>query len=117
VGAGLGTTVGHSLQADVIDDDEWSTGERKEGTYFAVWNFVRKGAVGFTAFLTGAALQWVGFEPNVAQSADVVLLIRVMFGLLPGVMFVVGIALFARFTLSEERHREIQRELAEREAG
>ena len=38
---GCGVTLGPSVQGDV-DYDEYKTGERKEGSYFAAWNFVYK---------------------------------------------------------------------------
>ena len=38
--AGCGGTLSPSIQGDVIDYDEMVTGERKEGSYFAAWNFV-----------------------------------------------------------------------------
>ena len=37
-----GSVVGTSLQADVVSWDEATTGERKEGVYFAWWNFLTK---------------------------------------------------------------------------
>jgi GPH family glycoside/pentoside/hexuronide:cation symporter len=57
-----------SIKADVIDYDEYLTGQRKEGTYYAVWNLVRKGAGYLTALATGLVLQLTGFQPNVAQT-------------------------------------------------
>ncbi|MEJ2133589.1 MAG: MFS transporter, partial [Gammaproteobacteria bacterium] len=51
--AGCGGTVGPSVQGDVIDYDEYRTGERKEGSYFAAWNFVHKSATGVMALITG----------------------------------------------------------------
>ena len=36
--------VAPALTADIVDYDEYLTGERKEGTYSAVWNMVRKAA-------------------------------------------------------------------------
>ena len=68
VGGGCGAVVGPSIQADVIDFDERATGERKEGTYFAVWAFVRKSAFGVATMLTGLLLGLIGYEPNVEQS-------------------------------------------------
>ena len=35
--------IGPSIKGDVIDYDEYLTGERKEGTYFAAANFVFPG--------------------------------------------------------------------------
>ena len=62
IGGGCGQVVAPSIKADVVDYDEYLTGERKEGAYLAVWNFVRKAAAGVSAMLTGFVLQIVGFE-------------------------------------------------------
>ena len=40
--AGCGGAIGPSVKGDVIDYDEYLTGERKEGSYFAALNFVFK---------------------------------------------------------------------------
>ena len=57
---GAGMVLGPSIKADVIDYDEARTGQRKEGSYFAGWNFASKSASGFAILLTGVALQLVG---------------------------------------------------------
>ena len=66
VAAGAGATIGPSIQADVIDFDEYLTGQRKEGAYFAAWNFVFKASFGITLMLTGYVLQfsWFGTNPE-----------------------------------------------------
>ena len=56
--AGCGGTIGPSVQGDVIDYDEQQTGERKEGSYFAAWNFVYKSAFGVMSLLTGYVLEF-----------------------------------------------------------
>lgn len=66
--AACGGSVSPALQADVIDIDEGRTGERKEGTYFACWNFVVKGAGGIAVLLAGFVLHWSGFVPKVEQT-------------------------------------------------
>lgn len=53
---GCSQVLSPSIQADIIDWNELETGERKEGTYFAAWNFVQKSASGFVAMLAGSAL-------------------------------------------------------------
>ena len=67
IGGGCGQVVGPSIQADIIDWDELATGERKEGAYFAVWNFVRKSAYGLASMMLGLLLAAVGYEPNAVQ--------------------------------------------------
>ena len=118
IGTGIGTVVGPSVQADVVDFDEHETGERKEGSYFAIWNFIRKGAAGVVAALTGILLQWAGFEPNVAQSEGTLMTIRVLYTVLPAVMISVGALVFLlRFDLTEDAHARVRAKLDAREAA
>ncbi len=111
VGGGCGAVVGPSIKADVIDYDELVTGERKEGSYFAVWNFVRKSAFGLTAMLTGFALQASGFQPNVEQTEQAKLAMSVLIGLVPGFCYGAGTLLFLRFGLNEREHAAVRAEL------
>ncbi len=111
VAAGCGNIVGPSIQADIIDYDDYRTGERKEGAYFAAWNFVFKSATGVTLGLTGFALQAAGFEPNVEQSESSKLAIRSLYALFPLVCYVVGGMLFLRFRFNEAEYAEVRREL------
>ena len=68
--AGCGGTIGPSVQGDVIDYDEHRTGERKEGSYFAAWNFVYKSAFGIMLALTGFVLDSVGLRAESAADDD-----------------------------------------------
>lgn len=112
--ASCGAMVGPSIQADVIDFDEYSTGERKEGAYFAAWNFAFKCATGTTLMLTGWVLQYAGFESGVEQSEHVKLAILSLYSLFPLVCYLIGTVLFTRFSLGEEEHHRIRAELDER---
>lgn len=111
VGGGCGQVVGPSIQADVIDYDELRTGQRKEGAYFAVWNFMRKSAYGVAAMLVGTLLSAVGFEPNAAQSEETRLGMRVLFSFVPAACFLAATLAFTRFRLGEAEHGEIRRQL------
>lgn len=112
--AGCGGTLSPSVQGDVIDYDEYMTGERKEGSYFAAWNFVHKGGMGVMLLLTGFVLQFAGFVPNQPQSMDVQVAMVTLYGLFPLVCYLVGALLFSRFALDERAHAEIRRELDRR---
>jgi GPH family glycoside/pentoside/hexuronide:cation symporter len=111
---GIGAVVGPSINADIIDYDEYTTGERKEGSYLAVWNLVRKSAGSAIAFVTGWVLQGVGFEPNVEQSEAAKFAIRALFCLLPATCYAIGTVLLLRFRLGEAEHAEIRAELDRR---
>ena len=105
---GCGAVVAPAVQADVVDYDEFLTGERKEGAYLAVWNLIRKGAGGVTAMATGFVLQWVSFEPNAEQSPETKTAMLALISLLPGTCFLIGTLLFTRFGLNEAEHAAIR---------
>ena len=106
-----------SIQGDVIDYDEYLTGERKEGSYFAAWNFVYKSATGIMLLLTGFVLQASGFVPNQEQTMTVQLAMITLYSLFPLVCYSIGSLLLKRFDLDEDAHGEIRRALDERNAG
>jgi Na+/melibiose symporter-like transporter len=114
---GCGAVIGPSVQADCIDWDEYVTGERKEGAYFAAWNFALKAAFGLTTLWTGVALELAGFRPNVEQTETTQLWLRVMCSAIPLACYAIGALLFARFGLGELQHAEIRRALDERAAA
>jgi GPH family glycoside/pentoside/hexuronide:cation symporter len=103
--AGCGAVVQPAIQADVIDYDELTTGDRKEGAYLAVWNLIRKCSASLCALITGLVLQYAGFEPNAVQSEETVSAIRAIFGLLPAVCYLAGGLLFTRFKFNEAEHQ------------
>jgi GPH family glycoside/pentoside/hexuronide:cation symporter len=114
--AGVALVVGPSIKGDVIDWDELHTGERKEGSYMAVWTFVQKSAGGLCAILLGFTLEGVGFEPNVEQSQITKWTILGLYGALPGVAYGIGTWLLSRFELGEQEHAQIRAELDLRSA-
>jgi GPH family glycoside/pentoside/hexuronide:cation symporter len=115
--ASCGAMVGPSIQADVIDYDEYMTGQRKEGAYFAAWNFVFKSATGITIMITGWVLQFVDFQPNVEQTEQVKLAILSLYAIFPLVCYLIGTALFMRFGLDEAEHHRIRAALDARNAS
>jgi GPH family glycoside/pentoside/hexuronide:cation symporter len=117
IGSGVGSIVGPSIQADVIDYDEYVSGERKEGAYVATWNFVRKAAAGIAGALAGITLQWIGFVPNVEQTEATKLAILVLYALFPAAGMAIGVSLFFRFRFTEEEHARIRGELDARAAA
>jgi len=112
--ASCGNMLAPSIQADVIDWDEHATGERKEGAYFAAWNFVFKWANGLTLLLTGMVLSFSGFVPNADQSPGVKFTILALYGLFPLACYTIGAALFLRFRLDAEGYALIRAELDSR---
>jgi GPH family glycoside/pentoside/hexuronide:cation symporter len=114
---GCGGTIGPSVQGDVIDYDEHLTGERKEGAYFAAWNFVYKGALGAMLLMTGFALEFSGFVPNAEQTMSVKMTMVSLYGLFPLVCYTIGAIMFSRFKLDEAAYGDIRRSLEARGAA
>jgi len=112
--AGCGGTIAPSIQSDIIDYDEYLTGERKEGSYFAAFNFSYKSATGVMIFITGYVLQFSGFVPNEVQTMTVQVAMVTLYGLFPLVCYAIGTLMFSRFTLDENEHAKIREELRKR---
>ncbi len=111
---GAGGILGPSMQADVIDVDEYQTGQRKEGAYFAMWNLATKAAAGFAVILVGLFLQLANFEPNVAPGPNTELAIRALVAGFPCLFHGLAAALLLRFDLDAESHAKIRAALDQR---
>jgi len=117
VGTSISLVIGPSVQADVVDYDDFRTGDRKEGAYVAAWNFLRKLGSAIAMSLGLVLLDWAGYDPQLeVQNENVQQTIRLMMGALPAGAFVIGALAFARFSLDESAHRRVKSELLSREA-
>ena len=112
LGAGSGAAMAPSIQSDVIDYDEYLTGKRKEGTYFASWNLVFKTATGITFMITGFVLGASGFVPNQDQTDSTKLAILVLYALFPFFCYLIGGLILTRFSLNESAHQKIRQALS-----
>ena len=107
---GAGAVAGPSLKADVVDWDEARTGERKEGTYFATWNFAQKAAAGVAIWIVGTTLALTGYIPNAQQTQEVLNGMRMLASSLPVALHAVAALLVFRFSLDEAAHRKARLE-------
>jgi sugar (glycoside-pentoside-hexuronide) transporter len=105
-----------SIQADVIDWDEYETGDRKEGSYFAAWHFSSKTAAGVAGMLVGFALDAAGYVPGIEQGPAALWTIRGLYGGLPFVLWTTALILFLPFNLNAAEHARLKTRLAERGA-
>ena len=113
--AGCGGAIGPSVKGDVIDYDEYLTGERKEGSYFAALNFVFKTATGIMLLVTGFVLQFSGFIPNQPQTMEVKIALISLYGLVPLVFYSLGAyLLYSKFEFGEKEHAAIKQQIQDR---
>jgi GPH family glycoside/pentoside/hexuronide:cation symporter len=118
-GVGIATAylVPWSMLPDVIDLDELTTGQRREGVFYGVMTFTQKTCVGLGIALTLQALQWNGFSQNLLpgqQPEAALLALRIMIGPVPTVILLIGMLLVWLYPITRQRHSEILAQLAAR---
>ena len=111
-----GQTLGYAIKGDVIDYDEYQTGERKEGTYLAAWHLAAKLGTGLMIAFSGWALEWSGFVANQPQSEFTLWTIKGMTGGAPFVCLLIGMAVFSRFSLGGAEAARIRAAIEARHA-
>jgi GPH family glycoside/pentoside/hexuronide:cation symporter len=121
---GISVSAAHVLPdaifPDVIDWDELRTGQRHEGVYYGVKNFIRKLTTAFAIFLTLQTLGWLGYQsppPGVTQftQPDAAMWgIRILTGPVGALMLVATIAVTWAYPLNRRRFERVQRRLLAR---
>lgn len=97
-----------SIQADVIDYDEFHTGKRREAQYGALWALLPKLVAIPGAAIPLAVLGAMGYQPNAEQSPEVVLVIRILFALVPAAFSTLALIIAWRFPITEAIHHQIR---------
>lgn len=100
-----------SMMPDVIEIDQAVTGERREGIYYGMWQFVTKFANAFAIAAAGWMLTWFGYMPDVPQSDLAILGIRILFTLIPVAMFILSMPLLIKYPITRETHAQLVEEL------
>ena len=118
-GLGFGATVAlpSAMQADVIDYDEYLSGGRREGQYIGIWSIARKLAsalgIGLALALVGAA----GYQPNLEQSDQVVLTLRIMYALIPCLCNAAAFLISLKYPIGARDHALILEAVQARRQG
>jgi len=105
-----------SMIADVTDQDELTTGRRREGTFFGIFSFAQQLAASLAILVTGVLVdRFAGLIPGqVEQSAQTINRLAILFGLLPASLLVVAALLILGYRLTRQRVSVIQSALVER---
>ncbi|MEA5579761.1 MFS transporter [Nodularia harveyana UHCC-0300] len=123
--AGVGVSTAYlvpwSLIPDVIDLDEFNTGQRREGIFYGFMVLLQKLGLALGIFLVGNALQSAGFQPTIAgqplpiQPDSALVAIRIAVGPLPTVFLICGVFLTYFYPITREMHAEIMMKLKARQ--
>lgn len=106
----------NSMIADVCDIDELQTGQRREGMYWAVFNWIQKTAISVALLFGGVILDVVGFDstPNAVQSPEAIFKMRMAYLLVVCGGVGIAIAIVACIPLNKKRIMGVRAELARR---
>lgn len=118
-GIGFGATLAipSAIQADVIDYDEWLTGERREGQYIGLWSISKKLAAAVGVGVGLSILGTAGYTPNVEQSEHVKLVLRTLYALVPSVCNLIAIVIAMAYPISSTVHENIRKAIDDRNKG
>jgi GPH family glycoside/pentoside/hexuronide:cation symporter len=104
-----------SMTADVCDLDELSTGERREGTFAAIYWWMVKFGLAFAGGLSGLIMGAVGFVPDAPSQPDgAVTGLRIAFSVVPSAGALLAMWFMRDYGLDETRVREVRTELEAR---
>ena len=103
-----------SIVPDVVEHDELMTGERREGIYYGVRGLMGKISDALGLFVGGWALKLFAFVPEVPQTPDTLLGIRLFFGPIPALVTFLSLPLLIWFPITRKSHAETLEKLAAR---
>jgi GPH family glycoside/pentoside/hexuronide:cation symporter len=106
-----------AMLPDVVEYDEITTGERREGVYYGVWSFTTKFTAAFGLLVSGWALELFGYAPNVAQTERALLGIRLFFGVVPAVVLILMLPLLIWFPITKKSHAKVVAQLEDVTGG
>ena len=96
-----------SMVADIADEDEIVSGERREGIFVGLFTFIRKMTGAVAVALAFLVLDQVGFKPNVENSDAVLSAIRWLTAGVPVACILLSVVAARGYTLGHTEHRAI----------
>ncbi len=106
-GAGLGAhyVMPHSILPDVIEWDAVTSGVRREGVFASMWTFSVKIGQALALGLTGLVLDLSGYRADQVQSVSAIRGIKLLTGIIPVVILLIGIAVIRHYPISRSFYR------------
>ncbi|MDA7852607.1 MFS transporter [Porticoccaceae bacterium] len=102
-------TIMMSMTADICDMDELETGQRREGTFGAIYWWMIKFGLAFAGLASGLILSMIGFDNSVAvQTEETLTQLRFAFIGVPIVGTLTAIFVMRNYDLDENRSNEIR---------
>ncbi|MPZ19308.1 MAG: hypothetical protein GEV06_15545 [Luteitalea sp.] len=105
-----------SMIADVTEQDELTTGRRREGTFFGIYSFTQQAAAGVAILATGVLVDaFAALVPGqVAQSPATINRLALLFSQLPASLLIAASLMILPYGLTRQRVAAVKQELARR---
>ena len=117
-GYGAANVIPWAMVADVVDVDELSSGQRREGIYTGYLVFLRKLATALAIFIVTNYLAYTGFQGGqtgglvtIEQPESALTALRVLVGVVPASMLALSILVAWRYPLNRKAHAQIVKQL------
>jgi glycoside/pentoside/hexuronide:cation symporter, GPH family len=105
-----------AMLGEVVDEDDVTTGERREGLYYGYFTFLRKLAGALAVFAASQILGSVGYVRGAEQNPATLTAIRLLTALGPALFIAVGVWFAIGYPLNRSRHAQILAALEARDA-
>lgn len=122
--AGFGVSVAYlipwSMVPDVIELDELTTGQRREGIFYGFMVLLQKFCLALAIWIVGVGLDVAGFVERVPgeeipiQPDSALFAIRLAIGPLPTLALICGLVLAYFYPITRDYHQQIRLQLAQR---
>ena len=96
-----------SIMPDTVEYSQWKTGLRREGTLYGFFYFAQKVAAAVAGWMAGTWLDWYGYAPNLAQTEQSLLGIRILLTWLPVGIIIIGVIVMWFYPINETTHRKM----------
>jgi GPH family glycoside/pentoside/hexuronide:cation symporter len=93
-----------AMMPDVIEYDEIKTGERREGIFYGVYGLTDKVSRTLAIIILGFVLEIFNYVPNVEQTAESLLGIRLLFGPVPAALILLALPILIFYPINRKAH-------------
>ncbi|MFH2038166.1 MAG: MFS transporter [Chloroflexota bacterium] len=100
-----------AMVADVGDFDRAETGQQRSGMYYGVWGLATKISEALALAAVGWILTGFGYVPNIEQTPQALLGIRLFFGLIPAICIFLAIPLLFKYPITRQSHGVVRSKL------